>query len=66
MMNQDELTALRSQADAVHNQDVHLGRFLHSLIDHLARLSSPAIVAKEDDTSPKLKAVAKGDITNAN
>lgn len=59
-MQSDELAALRKQADAIHAGDVHLGRFLHDLINYIARLDTGA------ETSPKLKAVAKEGKEHAN
>ena len=60
MMQPDELASLRTQADEIHARDIHLGRLLHGLIDHIVRLDE----AGKQDTSPRLKAVTKEDKTN--
>ena len=37
-MTNEEYTELRRMVDEVHNGDVHLGRVLHAMLDHLSEL----------------------------
>lgn len=61
-MEANELAALHKDADVIHAADIHLGRLLHNLIDHIARLDRSV----KDETPLKLKVAVKGDTAHAN
>ncbi len=50
-MTKEEYTELKRMVEEVHKGDVHLGRVLHAMVDHLGDLSGVVtpVTPKEDE-----------------